>query len=383
MRKEFKMNCYINPDFDSVPILKKLLRDNINIIPDMNNLIKNEKFIVISDSSDISEKIIQGDFFNYDDIFNYFSSYALRRYYTCYDYYYLMHAINDASSGNFDTISVGSSYSLFGIDDNTATFKSKNLSLTSQDVYYGCKIAETVININPNIKNVLVGTGYCSLFSDLSKTKNEEEIKRVSDVYYPLLGDMHNAVMIPETSSPMKSDVFDINRILNMLSRTYYDMNNGNYFNSNRTRFSLRCSISGNPTAEWKDISEEQKIISGQERANFHNKGINYIMSYKENIDTLNNFVKLCNQKDIAVYLLAFPLTPYYSSKVDEQYKKYFFEALDKLEGEFKFIDFNKYNQFDDSDFNDMDHLNDNGAIKLTNLLNNIMADEKFKSVGA
>lgn len=369
------MNCYINPNFSRVSTLRLLLLDNINIIPDTNNIINNENGIIISDCSDITAKNLQCNFLDYNSTFDYFNSYALRHYYTYYDYYYLLNALGDAFNECFDSIIVGSSYSCFGIDVNITTTKSKNLSVPSQDIYYGCKIAEKVINNNKNIKNIFIGVGYYSFFGDLSKTKNEEEIKRISDVYYPLLADKHNALLIPETKSTalIKSDIFDINRIVTLLSRTYYDMGNGNYFNKRQTRFASKSCLWTNPNLEWKDISIEEKIIAGEKRANGHNKSINYKISYNENINTLNDFVKKCNQNDISVHIIVFPSTVQYSSKLDKKHKKYFFEALDKIDGELHLIDFNNYDQFDDSDFNDMDHLNDNGAIKLTKLLNDII----------
>lgn len=291
------MNCYINENFKQVSILRKLLLDNINIIVDTNGLILNENDFFVSDSVVSYENAYSRENLNYDDIIKYFSSYMLKRYYANYDYYYLLNAFEDIFNSDIDTIAVGSSYSLFGLDDAATKVKAKNLSLASQDFYYGCKIAEKVINKTENIKNIILGAGYYSFFSDLSKTQDEDEISRLSKVYYPILADYHNAYLIPESKDIIKSDIFDIKRIEAIFSRTYYDMNNGNYFNNNSKRFNSKSCLWANPSQEWKDISLEEKIKACEVRTSFHNKAIKYTKSYVENIEVLKRFVRICNEK--------------------------------------------------------------------------------------
>lgn len=58
--------------------------------------------------------------------------------------------------------------------------------------------------------------------------------------------------------------------------------------------------------------------------------------------------------------------------------KNYLLDALNKIEEEIHLIDLNNCSFFDDSDFNHTDHLNFDGAIKATNILNGIIVDKLY-----
>ena len=73
------------------------------------------------------------------------------------------------------------------------------------------------------------------------------------------------------------------------------------------------------------------------------------------------------------MYIVAFPVSNHYYRYLNPSMKESYYNTLDKIDGTIHVIDFNECNLFDDSNFNDMDHLNDNRAIKATNLILNIL----------
>lgn len=83
------------------------------------------------------------------------------------DYYYLMNTMNKAQSTLIDTVITGSSYGLFGIDEDMLTHE-VNTSLISQDLYYSLKILYKLWEDNPGIKKVVLCFGYYIPYFDLS-----------------------------------------------------------------------------------------------------------------------------------------------------------------------------------------------------------------------
>ena len=66
-------------------------------------------------------------------------------------------------------------------------------------------------------------------------------------------------------------------------------------------------------------------------------------------------------------------MTEWYLRAFDPKFKEYYYQALESLDYEIHHIDFNDADVFSDSDFNDMDHLNDAGTVKATSILNSIL----------
>lgn len=64
-------------------------------------------------------------------------------YYENYDYNYLSKTLEKCKRENIETLVVGNSYPLTGIDSKLLSNISENLSISSQDLYYSYKLAES------------------------------------------------------------------------------------------------------------------------------------------------------------------------------------------------------------------------------------------------
>lgn len=111
-----------------------------------------------------------------------------------YNYYYLKEALKQGTAPSIDTIISGSSYGLFGIDHSMLEHE-VNLALYSQDLYYSLKGILAVYKANPQISTIVLCVSYYYFYSDLSQTQSSE-LRRITDVYYPLFQDMHNAKLL-------------------------------------------------------------------------------------------------------------------------------------------------------------------------------------------
>lgn len=106
-----------------------------------------------------------------------------------YEYFYINNVVQNTNN-KIDTVFIGPSYVVFGINP---TKTSVVLSLPSQDIYYSIQLLKKYLcHDKSNIKRVVMGLGYWGLYHDLSSVKSFDELNRIFDVYYPVLGDLHN-----------------------------------------------------------------------------------------------------------------------------------------------------------------------------------------------
>ena len=63
------------------------------------------------------------------------------------------------------------------------------------------------------------------------------------------------------------------------------------------------------------------------------------------------------------------PASKYYVKHIAPQFEEIFYEVVNSIDSSLKILDYSNDESFLDEDFNDMDHLSDSGAIKLTNFI--------------
>lgn len=113
------------------------IKNEIPVLQYKSNLIEREDYIIISrEDTDVqSDNFKYGTILLYEDMLEKITKYVFQAIGYNYDYYYLRNAMDIAKNSNIDTLITGSSYGLFGIDQNQLTSE-VNTSLSSQDLYY-------------------------------------------------------------------------------------------------------------------------------------------------------------------------------------------------------------------------------------------------------
>lgn len=283
-----------------------------------------------------------------------------------YDEYYYRMSLQAAKNPNVDTLLVGSSYGLYGIDSHIMEH-TVNCSLPSQDLYYNAKTINEVCNNNTNIKKVVIICGYYFFFSDLSRTENEMEIQRIANVYYPYYGDLHNCVLLPSRRNILfQSELFDLEKISERYVSAYYEEG---YFHEGRSREAQALKYWKDENKRWEQITEQEKEAAGKRRADEHNHQINRENTYEQNKMVFKNMLEDCNLKDIKVVFVVTPATKHYRKNFNPHFKEIFYKTLDECNTPIHLLDLFDSPLFENADFNDMDHLNDNGAVKFTTQL--------------
>lgn len=289
--------------------------------------------------------------------------------YKCnYNLKYLENSLKECDKGNVDTIIVGNSYSLVGIEENLLEGNSINLSMHSQDLYYAFKMARTAISNNTNIKKCIFGISYYVLRHDLSKGRSSYSENMIKNVYYPLFKDIHNStlnnIQYPNRLSDLDVDfliksIFDINKI-----EEYFDVK---IYSKNKRYYNDTVNPRQNYT-NWMGSSETDKEIVGKNRADLHNKLFKYEDTKEEYSKLFYEFFNFLKEYNVEPIVVVFPTTEYYSKNISIEFKEEFKTVINSLEEKaIQVIDLRKYNnEFNNLDFGDSDHLNEAGAIKAT-----------------
>lgn len=307
----------------------------------------------------------------YEQLFQELSARVYQEYYNNHDYYYLKNALQQAQNINITTLISGSSYGAFGIDlayiDNAV-----NLSSISQDLYYSIKLLCRACETNRNIRNIVLCVGHYCFFSDLSLAKTPSELQRISKVYYPLLHDSHNCLILPPKDEYyMQGNLIDLEKVINTYATTDYK---DGFFNEKRPRNRCATVVWDAVSKSWSELSAEEKDKAGKIRTESHNKIIKHTASFNENLSVFQDFVYFCNDRGINLLLTAMPAASQYLKYLTPEYKNIFYSVLDKVDGTVHLLDLVEDSSFDnDFDFNDTDHLSDSGARKLSQIISSIL----------
>lgn len=311
----------------------------------------------------------------YEDLFEILNNYYRVVYYKNYDYNYLKSRLDLFSSNKYlDILTVGLSYSLFGIDQTDKKYN--NLSLPSQDLYYSYKICKYMIDKNVKFKYCIIGLSYYSFHFDLSKATNQTYL--IDNIYGPILNDFHNYIplnkidysdIFNEVELNIKNKYEDLIDIKNT-TRYFFDKLSEYYFNDMIHRENCVLSQINSPI-----LTESERYKIGYERSNAHNKTLNYTKTLDESLDIMDEFLYLLNINNITPVIVVFPVSKYYREYADIKSKNTFYDVINLFKNKYKFelLDMFSNEQFDVEDFIDSDHMSEKGSIKATNMINSFL----------
>jgi hypothetical protein len=119
-------------------------------------------------------------------------------------------------------------------------------------------------------------------------------------------------------------------------------------------------------------LKENELNELGKERASAHNKLLKHQHTIEEYYEIFSNLLKLLIEYNVEPIVVVFPATSYYRSYFCEEFKTIFYKNIEKLSQSLKFalIDLFENNEFGLDDYVDFDHLNKNGAAKVTHIVN-------------
>ncbi len=351
-----------------------LVKDSIPVKPFVTaDFVQQDDLVIISQHDTVSElTALPFTFLVYETALEKISNNIIQEYYYNHDYYYLNIALAEAKNPRIHSIISGSSYGLFGIDENLLS-QEVNLSLPSQDLFYSLKGIYEVCNANSNIKNIVLCCNYYYFYTDLSKTQNQKELLRISKVYEPLYHDIHNCLFLPPKADLLfHSNIFHLQNIVDAYSISEYQKH---YFHSGRPRKMKATKEWSDKSKDWTQLNESERQDAGLRRAASHNKAQKYNLTLAENTSYFNELTLFCVERNINLLVVVTPASQYYRSNLYSGYKNSFYDVLANAPGIVHLLDLFEDENYLTEDFNDPDHLSDSGALKMTSAILNMLQE--------
>ncbi len=263
----------------------------------------------------------------------------------------------DKHSHQIETLILGNSHSLYGLNPDYFSTKTFNASHITQTLYYDFEILKKYQEKLTNLKTVVLSISYFTLFSKLEVDPEYWRVKNYV-IYYGL-----------NSSKPL-TDHFEVL---------------GNRFDVNISRL-IDFYIKGNPailttTSGWgtnyNSINAQDLIQTGSSAAKRHTKDDLYSDQcqeiFSENVGILNAIIRWANENDVTVLLFTPPAFESYRKRLNSEQLTTTIETTTEICSQYDnciYRNFLDDPSFVPEDFYDADHMSEIGAEKLSKLTN-------------
>ncbi|QDO92552.1 hypothetical protein FNB79_00655 [Formosa sediminum] len=255
---------------------------------------------------------------------------------------------------SIQTLLVGSSHVLYGINPDFLTDKALNYGNVSQTIDIDYDIVSQYITELQALSTVVLRWSYTTPFEQLKKG---DERWRLKD--YAIYTTVHT-----ETKLKYHFEMFSVKLKYN-IERLY------NYY-------ILKKEIEHTNTSGWSMHMDASKLVNletlGERIAKKHTAITdNY---YTENVNILERIVKMCNKHNINVLLVTMPAYHSYVNKLDTLQLRKTIDAGVNMQQQYencRYFNLLNDKRFDKQDFIDVDHLNATGAEKFSKLIDSLL----------
>ena len=263
----------------------------------------------------------------------------------------------EKNAENIETLFLGNSHAYYGINPEYFTGNSFNASHISQTIDLDLELIKKYSSRFEELKYLVVPIDYPTLFTRASTGQEKWRMKNYN-IYYGLnlsssLGEYFEVLS------------FDLQSNFRRMIHYYY-----------WNRDNLTCSEFGygNVEVEPKDLIETGK--SAAERHTKEDKSY-----FTESVDIINEMISYAEKNDINMLFYTSPAYETYWNNLDSAQ---LYETINTIEEicnnhqNTRYINLLSSSSFVATDFWDADHLNKNGAKKLTKIINDNI--QKFKN---
>ena len=260
----------------------------------------------------------------------------------------------NTNATSIETLALGSSHTLYAINPKYFTSKTFNAANISQSPDVDMAILNTYSNQFKNLKTIVVRLSYDTLFEEL-KNSNEEwrlkDYKLYTDIELDYSFKHHSEILSMGTKQSLK------------VLKDYYL----------KGELQTSCDSMG-----WgNNIYKKPKIDiqkAGEKAAKRHTATSWELL--KKNIDRFEKLMLWSAQNNVNVYVVTFPAYKSYRNHLNENQLKEMIKVGENLQRDFsncKYYNLMNHIDFKEEDFYDGDHLNSNGAKKISLLLNRLI----------
>lgn len=258
-----------------------------------------------------------------------------------------------ANAPSVQVLTFGSSHGFYGIRPDCFDKKTYNLGFPSQSIQYDQYLLHRYINKCSSLQTVILPVSYFSLFSEMEDGGAWAHVKG----YHIYMGCTYHPI------NPIYHlELINKEKYLGIAKQMGKPLN-----------FAVADSLGWGYKRQW-----------GDQKPNFKQEAMHTVAHHSRNSQQstlpnqqrLTQIIETCQQKGINVILLTTPTHPSYYTLLDSAMwgkTQHICEQLDKKYEHVTYLNYLKDSTFTDDDFYDADHLNRQGAAKLSTKLNNII----------
>ena len=272
-------------------------------------------------------------------------------------------------SSEIEVLLFGNSHCFYGLNPDYFSKETFNFSNSSQTIYFDKLLFDQYFDRLPQLKQVV----FCIEYMNLSQKDNTKDNFRLKYYYQQYMN-----LDVPIVS------MFDLKKYSLSLTQSLFKTSIL-IFRYHETKTLINCNPNG-----WgfnhKKINSTPPEKNAKQRASIHEDGsINFLV----NLERIRAIIDACKKINIKLIILSMPQSKSYTSYLNKKKLQFIFNNCKDLENSNKnnvhYLNLFKDNRFIDEDFFDADHLNDRGAKKcsqiLNEFLNKITVEPKIKRI--
>lgn len=260
----------------------------------------------------------------------------------------------------------GSSHGLYGINPKYFSKPAFNSAHVSQSLRYDDFIFNKFIGLADSLEWVVLPISYFTMTSCMELGTEWWRVKNYCLYYdcpYHKFEIKYNCEIIGNPST-----------IYSQIKRV------GKYWIKGTDDFG--CDSLGLDLGYSKDHREENWFSNGPQRVKYHTKNLNEKREIiQENTEYLKNIIVSCKERNVRVLLLTTPVCSTYYDNIDFLQYELMVGTCENLENScdnVKYLNLLRDSRFVEDDFFDADHLETEGAAKLTRIVDEYLTNCSF-----
>ncbi len=298
-----------------------------------------------------------------------------------YDRLYLTAKLNKIQKEKSKILLTGSSYTMVGLLEDEMPYKAVNVAVNAQDLYYTLLSVKEAINRSSELDVIVSSFAYYFFFSDMNDSPSDYILSVLSKVDYPVYNKLHGfkgelkATYVKTSEFPIYENIVDLALVRDAYHGALMkELEGMPYYN----RINVR-SNNGMLSYNFMEKTDEQNYAAAKLRAEGHNSNFNLDRGvYNQKL--LDKFLDNMEELGKRVVLFTPPTTRFYKAGVSKDMINVYTQLVIPVVEKHKccnFVDLYNSDKFLDSDFQDYDHLNLEGAKKLSKIIASYVIEEK------
>ncbi len=296
-----------------------------------------------------------------------------------YDRLYLTAKLNKIEREKSRILLTGSSYTMVGLLENKMPYSATNVAVNAQDLYYTLLSVKEAMNRSDKLDIIVMSFAYYFFFSNMNENPSDYMLSVLSKVNYPVYNKLHgyNGELLPIYLKATDIPIYEALVDLSLVRDIYHDalkrdLEGMAYFNRINAR-----PAGGMLGYKFLEKNDEQNFSAGKIRANAHNRNFDLDRGlYNQKL--LDKFLDNMEELNKKVILFIPPVTKFYRAGVSNDminaYNQLVMPVV-KSHSCCELIDLYESDKFFETDFQDYDHLNIDGANKLSEIISSYITD--------